>query len=55
MAAKAARLAQPAAHWFTPVAPASVAARGASVKPAVLLRPTAPATRYTGSLSAPVT
>lgn len=55
MAAKASRLAQPAAHWFVPVKPATVASRRASVQPSVLLRPQAGTAKYTGSLRAPGT
>jgi hypothetical protein len=52
---KVSTLATPATHWFTPVAPLSLAApKGSSPRPAVAVAPKAAKTLYVGSLNAGV-
>jgi hypothetical protein len=48
---KVSTLATPAAHWFVPVAPVTLAApKGSSPRPAVAVAPKAAKTLYVGSL-----
>ena len=54
MAAKTQQLAPPVTHWFVPVKPVTVNKRPTAVALAVLVQPPKVATRYNGSLSAPV-
>lgn len=50
---KVSQLAQPATHWFVPVAPVTLAApKGSSPRPSVVVAPKATKTLYVGSLRA---